>query len=71
MDGPLYLSLVYWVYPMRDYIGDTGCYMFIYGRNIVIFILQLQSFFVATFRYVCLFHENVLLKFNLSPDVST
>ena len=56
---------------MRDYIGDTGCYMFIYGRNIGIFILQLQSFFVATFRYVCLFHENALLKFNLSPDVST
>ena len=71
--GPssLYLSLVYWVYPMRDYITDTGCYMFVYGRNIGLFIMQLQSFFVATFRYVCLFHDNFLLKFNLSPDVST
>ena len=56
---------------MKDYIGDIGCYMFIYSRNIGRFIMQLQSFFLATFRYVCLFHENALLKFNLSPDVST
>ena len=71
--GPflLYLSLVYWIYPMRDYIGDTGCYMFVYGRNIGLFIMQLQSFFVATFRYGCLFHDDFLLTFNLSPDVST
>ena len=71
--GPssLYLSLDYWVYPLRDYIGDTGCYMFIYCRNIGLFNMQLQSFFVTTFRYVCLFHEKFLLKFNLSPDVST
>ena len=70
--GPssLYLSLDYWVYPLRDYIGDTGCYMFIYCRNIELFNMQLQSFFVTTFRYVCLFHEKFLLKFNLSPDVS-
>ena len=56
---------------MRDYIGDTGCYMLIYSRNIGFFIMELQSFFVATFRYVCLFHDNFLFKFNLSPDVST
>ena len=71
--GPysFYLSLVYWVYPFKDYIGDAGCYIFIYARVIGNFIIQLHSFFLATFRYVCLFHDNFLLKFNLSPNVSS
>ena len=70
--GPhtLYHILEFWVYPFKDYIGDTGCYMFIYGRDIGNFIIQLHSFFLATFRYVCLFHDMFLLKFNLSPNVS-
>ena len=66
----LYLSLVYWIYPMKDYIGDIGCYMFVYGRDIGGFIIQLHSFFIATFRYICLFHDNFLLRFNLTPHVS-
>ena len=71
--GPysLYLSSVYWVYPLKDYVGDTGCYMLVYGRDIGFVIIQLHSFFMAIFRYVCLFHDNLLLKFNLSPNVST
>ena len=70
--GPfsLYLSLVYWIYPLNDYVGDTGCYLIIYVRDIGNFIIQLHSFFVAAFRYVCLFHDNFLKKFNLSPKVS-
>ena len=70
--GPfsLYLSLVYWIYPLNDYVGDTGCYLIIYGRDIGNFIIQIHSFFVATFRYVCLFHDDFLQKFNLSPNVS-
>ena len=70
--GPfsLYLTLVYWIYPLNDYVGDTGCYLIIYGRDIGNFTIQLHSFFVATFRYVCLFHENFLQKLDLSPKVS-
>ena len=67
----LYLTSVYWVYPLKDYIGNTICYMLIYGRDIGIFIIQLHSFFMAIFRYVCIFHDDLLLKFNLSPNVST
>ena len=66
----LYLSLVYWIYPLNDYIGDTGCYLIIYGRDIGLWTCQLHSFFVATFRYVCLFHDKLLQKFDLSPKVS-
>ena len=67
----LYFVSNYWIYPLNDYIGDTGCYMLIYSRDIGNFIIQLHSFFMATFRYVCLFHDNLLQKFNLSPNVST
>ena len=70
--GPysLYLSLVYWIYPLNDYVGDNGCYLIIYGRDIGLWTCQLHSFFVATFRYVCLFHDKLLQKFDLSPKVS-
>ena len=34
------------------------------------FYIQLHSFFLAIFRYTCLFHENFLLRFNLTPNVS-
>ena len=70
--GPysVYYSLVLWVYPLKDYLGETGCYLVIYLRIIGIYAIQLQSFFMATFRYICLFHNDSLLKFNLSPNVS-
>ena len=67
----LYLSLAYWIYPLKDYIGDTGCYVAIYGRDIGIYISQSHSFFMAVFRYNCLFNGIFLKKINLSPNVSS
>ena len=66
----LYLSLAYWIYPLKDYIGDTGCYVAIYGRDIGNYITQTHSFFVAMFRYNCLFNGTILNKINFSPNVS-
>ena len=34
------------------------------------FIIGTHSFFLTIFRYTCLFHENFLLRFNLTPNVS-
>ena len=70
--GPLslYLSLIYWVYPMKNIIGESGCYIFIYWQTIGNFAILLQSFFMATFRYICILHEDFLLRFRLSPTVS-
>lgn len=70
--GPftLYLILPYWVYPLKEYLGETGCYLMDYARNIAMMAMQLQSFFQSVFRYICLFHEDILFKFNLSPNVS-
>ena len=67
----LYLSLAYWIYPLKDYIGDTGCYVAIYGRDIGNYISQTHSFFMAMFKYNCLFNGIFLKKINLSPNVSS
>ena len=66
----VYYSLVLWLYPLKDYLGETGCYLIMYWRTIGSFAIQLQSFFMALFRYICLFHNDSLFKFNLSPNVS-
>ena len=70
--GPnlVYYTLVYWVYPMKDYIGETGCHMINSYSHAGAFALQLQSFFVAIFRYICLFHSSSMRRVNLSPHVS-
>ena len=67
----LYLSFAYWIYPLKDFIGDTGCYVAIYGRDIGVYIMQTHSFFMAIFRYNCLFNRTILKKVNLSPNVSS
>ena len=70
--GPnlVYYTLVYWVYPMKDYIGEAGCHMINSCRLAGAFGAQLQSFFVAIFRYICLFHGSSMRRVNLSPHVS-
>ena len=71
--GPnlVYFTLVYWVYPMKDYIGENGCHILNSYRLAGAFVNQLQSFFVAIFRYICLFHSSSMRRVNLSPHVSS
>ena len=71
--GPilLYRTLGCWVYPMRDYIGGTGCHMIVHLWGAVWFSVQLQSFFTSIFRYICVFHNGSILNLNLSPCVSS
>ena len=69
--GPylVYFSMSNWIYPLTDYIGETGCYLMNIFRAIHLFEVQLQSFFISLFRFVCLFHGGLLQKINLSPKV--
>jgi len=67
----LYTSVALWVYPLNDFVGDLACYMFVYARNIGLEVIQIHSFFVALFRYMCLFHVNLLLRFGLRSNVSS
>ena len=71
--GPilLYLTLRCWVYPMKDYIGETGCHIRAFLVKALGFIVQLQSFFTTIFRYICVFHNGSILNLNLSPYVSS
>ena len=68
--GPytLYVTLLYWIYPLDQYLGETGCYLFDYTRLVAFYAIQLQSFFQSIFRYICLFHQNILHEW--TPNVS-
>ena len=66
----VYTILDFWVYPLNNFVGDIGCYMLAYVRNIGLGIIQIHSFCVVLFRYTCLFHLDLLQRFNLSSKVS-
>ena len=62
--------LDFWVYPLNDFVGDVGCYMLVYARNIGLAIIQVHSFYVVLFRYICLFHLDLLQRFSIGSKVS-
>ena len=66
----MYYTLVYWVYPMKDYVGETGCHITFFLRNAGVFAFQLQSLSMAFFRYICLFHSGSVRKLHISLNVS-
>ena len=66
----MYYTLVYWVYPMKDYVGETGCHITFFLRNAGVFAFQLQSLGMAFFRYICLFHSGSVRKLHISLNVS-
>ena len=70
--GPymIYFSMVNWIYPLKDYLGETGCYLINVFRGVHLWEVQQQSFFISMFRFVLLFYGHILQKFNLSPNVS-
>ena len=70
--GPymIYFSMVNWIYPLKDYLGETGCYLMTTFRGVHLWEVQQQSFFISIFRFVCLFQGHILQKLNLSPNVS-
>ena len=66
----IYFSTSKWVYPMKDFIGETGCYLMVLSRGVLFFEVKLGSFFMAFFRYICLIDDRFLTKNNLTPYVS-
>ena len=66
----VYTILDFWVYPLNDFVGDIGCYMLVYARNIGLGIIQIHSLCVVLFRYICLFHLQLLQRFSISSKVS-
>ena len=66
----VYYVMSYWSYPLKNILGDTGCHIANFLRETGILQIQFHSFIMATTRYIFLFHDNLLLRFNLTTNVS-
>ena len=64
----VYKAATLFLYPMKDYITEYGCYVVdfldFYGV-----VLVLSVSFFPLFRYICLVQERLLLKFGLCAKV--
>ena len=66
----IYFSISKWTYPMKDYIGESGCFLLTFSRGMYQYEVQLSSFFMVFFRYICLFQGKYLQRIKLTPHVS-
>ena len=66
----VYSILGYWNYPLKNIFGVTGCHIANLLGETGALQIQLHSFIMATTRYIFLFHDNLLLKFSLTTNVS-
>ena len=62
--------LEHWNYPLKNILGETGCHIANLLRQTGSLQIQFHSFIMATTRYIFLFHDNLLLRFNLTANVS-
>ena len=65
----LFMSLRNFYYPMKNVIGQNGCYIFMMFNFWRWEVYQYHSFFVALFRYAILYHGELLTTFKLDPNV--
>ena len=56
-------------YPLKDLLGEGMCYFYDYLLVIGAFAGQFHSFYLTAFRYICLFHDDFMLRYNIRPKV--
>ena len=66
----VYYVLEHWNYPLKNILGELGCHIANLLRQTGILQIQFHSLIMATTRYIFLFHGNLLLRFNLTTNVS-
>ena len=66
----VYSILGFWNYPLLNILGVTGCHIANLLRLTGILEMQLHSFIISTTRYILFFHDDLLLRFNLTTKVS-
>ena len=54
-------------YPIKDLFGEPTCYITTYVELFLLYLAQFQTFFITLYRYICLFHDDMLLHFNIHP----
>ena len=57
-------------YPISDFTGTNFCYFVIYTYYWVGIFAQSLTFFMTVFRYICLYHEQKLLRWHIKPKVN-
>ena len=66
----IYSILGYWNYPLKNIFGVRGCHIANLLGETGVLEIQLHSFIMATTRYIFLFHDDLLLRFSLTANVS-
>ena len=66
----IYYVLEHWNYPLKNILGELGCHIANLLRQTGSLQIQFHSFIMATTRYIFLFHDNLLRRFNLTTNVS-
>ena len=64
-DTILILRAIY--YPTKDIHGSILCYIVNYFELFVIILAQFQTFFITLYRYICIFHDGLLIKLDITP----
>ena len=66
----VYYVLEHWNYPLKNILGELGCHIVNLLRQTGSLQIQFHSFIMATTRYIFLFHDNLLQRYNLTTNVS-
>lgn len=59
-----------YIYPLKSLTGGQFCYVQILFDLWISIVAHLTTFFVTFFRYICLFHEDKVLKIRWTPKVN-
>ena len=68
----VYCNLRIHYYPLKDLFGAYGieiCHFMNFAEILAVLVAQFHSFFLTSFRYICLFHDDVMTKFNVGPKL--
>ena len=70
---PIYLMFVAsraFIFPLKDWIGELACHLISFIEIYSNMMAQSHTFFISMFRYVCIIHNQTLLKRNVKGRVS-
>ena len=63
----VFLILKSLYYPFKDLFGEAACYVGSYVELFLLYLAQFQTFFITLYRYICLFHDDMLFSLSIHP----
>ena len=58
------------IFPLKDWIGELACHLISFIEIYSNMMAQSHTFFISMFRYVCIIHNQTLLKRNVKGRVN-